>query len=75
MKGAKHHALRFSVSFAASDNVYYRYRRTIARRWSRLEDLFSSLRENERAFEVMVICLGFLPCLLMALVIFSPHTP
>ena len=75
MKGAKHQALRFRLSFAASDDVYDRYRRTIARRWLRLEAVFSGLKENERAFEAGVICLGILPCLLMVVAIFSLRAP
>ena len=75
MKGAKYQVPRFRVSFAASDEVYDRYRRTIARRWLRLGAVLSGLKENERAFEAGVICLGILPCLLMGVAIFSLRAP
>jgi hypothetical protein len=75
MKGAKHYALRFPKSLAACDVAYSWCRRTLVRGWSRLKDLFSSLEENEVAFEAVVICLGLLPCLLMAVVVFSLRTP
>jgi hypothetical protein len=40
-----------------------------------MEELFSSLDENQAAFEATVICLGLLPCLLMVVAIFSLRTP
>jgi hypothetical protein len=75
MKDAKHHTLRFAVSLSACEGAYSWCRRTLVRRWSRLEELFSDLEANEVAFEAVVVCLGLLPCLLIAVALFSLRTP